>query len=278
MPTSSGAYDNKGFRYRGRVYTDEKGRYRIRTIQPALYPGRTRHYHVNVAAGGKLLLTTQLYFPDEPGNRRDGLFRKELLMEIAERRRIAHGGAVRFRHRPAGMRRTVSMARRSQSSRASRFRCRGTSSTAMPARLPGGWPKPGPFAAMVCITRGGMVPAAIVARELGIRMIETVCVTSYDHTTPGRTAGAQDHRARGRAIGGGRGKGVLIVDDLVDTGKTARIVRDLLPEAHFATVYAKPMGRPMVDTFITEVSQDTWIYFPWDTGLAFQPPIREAGL
>ena len=79
----NGAYDNKGFRYRGRVYTDEKGRYRVRTIQPALYPGRTRHYHVNVAAGGKLLLTTQLYFPDEPGNRRDGLFRKELLMQVA---------------------------------------------------------------------------------------------------------------------------------------------------------------------------------------------------
>jgi protocatechuate 3,4-dioxygenase beta subunit len=79
-----GAYDNKGFRYRGRVYTDEKGRYRFRTIVPALYPGRTRHYHVNVAAGGKLLLTTQLYFPDEPGNRRDGLFRKELLMHVAD--------------------------------------------------------------------------------------------------------------------------------------------------------------------------------------------------
>ena len=60
---------------------------------------------------------------------------------------------------------------------------------------------------------------------------------------------------------------MLIVDDLVDTGQTARVVRDLLPDAHFATVYAKPMGRPLVDTFITEVSQDTWIYFPWDTGL-----------
>jgi xanthine phosphoribosyltransferase len=70
---------------------------------------------------------------------------------------------------------------------------------------------------------------------------------------------------------------VLIVDDLVDTGKTARVVRDLLPAAHFAAVYAKPMGRPLVDTFITEVSQDTWIFFPWDTGLAFQPPIREGG-
>jgi len=67
----------------------------------------------------------------------------------------------------------------------------------------------------------------------------------------------------------------FIVDDLVDTGQTARVVRGILPRAHFATVYAKPMGRPMVDTFITEVSQDTWIYFPWDTGLAFQPPIRD---
>jgi xanthine phosphoribosyltransferase len=80
------------------------------------------------------------------------------------------------------------------------------------------------------------------------------------------------------AVGGGRGKGVLVVDDLVDTGQTAKLVRDILPEAHFAAVYAKPMGRPMVDTFITEVSQDTWIFFPWDTGLAFQPPIRESGL
>ena len=76
----------------------------------------------------------------------------------------------------------------------------------------------------------------------------------------------------------GEGKGVLIVDDLVDTGKTARVVRDILPAAHFATVYAKPMGRPLVDTFITEVSQDTWIYFPWDTGLAFVPPIRPTAL
>ena len=77
-----GVYDNRGFRYRGRVYTDEKGRYHVRTIQPAVYTGRTRHYHINVAAGGKLLLTTQLYFPNEPGNRRDGLFRKELLMQV----------------------------------------------------------------------------------------------------------------------------------------------------------------------------------------------------
>ena len=136
----------------------------------------------------------------------------------------------------------------------------------------------GPFDAMVCITRGGLVPAAIVARELGIRLIETICVSSYDHTTQNDVRVIKTVASEIAAVGGGRGKGVLIVDDLVDTGQTARLVRRLLPDAHFATVYAKPMGRPMVDTFITEVSQDTWIFFPWDTGLTFQPPIKEAGL
>jgi xanthine phosphoribosyltransferase len=133
----------------------------------------------------------------------------------------------------------------------------------------------GPFRAIVTITRGGLVPAGIVARELGIRVIETVCVASYNHTTQGELKVLKTIAPQIIGIGGGQGQGVLIVDDLVDTGKTAKVVRDILPNAHFATVYAKPMGRPMVDTFITEVSQDTWIFFPWDTGLAFQPPIRE---
>jgi xanthine phosphoribosyltransferase len=76
----------------------------------------------------------------------------------------------------------------------------------------------------------------------------------------------------------GDGTGFLIVDDLVDTGATARAVRALLPRAHFATVYAKPAGREAVDTFITEVSQDTWILFPWDTEPQFVAPLvkREA--
>ena len=133
----------------------------------------------------------------------------------------------------------------------------------------------GPFAAVIGITRGGLVPATIVARELGVRIIDTVCVASYDHQTRGELRllkGVSDSTMK---LGEGTGKGLLIVDDLVDTGKTARVVRDLLPDAHFATVYAKPMGKPLVDTFITEVSQDTWIYFPWDTGLAFQPPLRD---
>ena len=135
----------------------------------------------------------------------------------------------------------------------------------------------GPFEAIVCVTRGGLVAAAVVARELEIRLIETVCVSSYQHQTQGELRVLKGVAPDVVAIGGGNGRGVLIVDDLVDTGKTARIVREMLPAAHFATVYAKPMGRPLVDTFITEVSQDTWIFFPWDTGLAFQPPIRAAG-
>jgi xanthine phosphoribosyltransferase len=136
----------------------------------------------------------------------------------------------------------------------------------------------GPFQAIVSITRGGLVPAAIVARELGIRVIETVCVASYDHVTQGELRLLKTVAADIAAMGGGGGKGVLVIDDLVDTGKTARLVRELLPDAHVAAVYAKPLGRPLVDTFITEVSQDTWIFFPWDTGLAFQAPIRESGL
>ncbi len=136
----------------------------------------------------------------------------------------------------------------------------------------------GPFAAIVCITRGGLVPAAIVARELGIKLIETICVSSYAHTSQGEVTVIKNVAPDIVVRGAGQGASVLIVDDLVDTGQTAKIVRTVLPRAHFAAVYAKPMGRPLVDTFITEVSQDTWIYFPWDTGLAFQPPIREAGL
>src|SRR6266545_2233425 len=107
----------------------------------------------------------------------------------------------------------------------------------------------GPFEAIVCVTRGGLVPAAIVARELGIRVIETVCVSSYDYTRQGPLQVLKRVAQEIVAVGGGGGKGVLIVDDLVDTGRTARIVRDMLPDAHFATVYAKPMGRPQVDTF-----------------------------
>ena len=136
----------------------------------------------------------------------------------------------------------------------------------------------GPFNSVVCITRGGLVPAAIVSRELEIRLIETVCIASYhDYKNQGDLSVLKGIAPDVVKAAGDGGSGILIVVDLVDTGRTAAIVREMLPKAHFATVYAKPMGRPMIDTFVTEVSQDTWIYFPWDMGLSFQPPIAGQG-
>jgi protocatechuate 3,4-dioxygenase beta subunit len=79
-----GEYDNVGFRYRGHVISGPDGAFRFSTIVPAIYSGRTRHYHVKVQAPSSRLLTTQLYFPNEPANRRDGLFQRELLMRVAD--------------------------------------------------------------------------------------------------------------------------------------------------------------------------------------------------
>jgi xanthine phosphoribosyltransferase len=132
----------------------------------------------------------------------------------------------------------------------------------------------GPFRGIVAITRGGLIPAAIVARELEARLVETVSITTY-----GR--GNADEREIGTPevikapLAAGDGEGFLIIDDLVDTGATAKVVRGLLPRAHFATVYAKPAGKVLVDTFITEVSQDTWILFPWDTEPQFAIPLAK---
>ena len=115
----------------------------------------------------------------------------------------------------------------------------------------------GPWRQIISITRGGMVPACIVARELDVRLVDTICIKSYDHqdrVEPQILKGVSEDY-----------EDLLIIDDLVDTGATAKIVRTMLPKAHFATVYAKPEGRPMVDTFVTEVSQDTLIFLPLDT-------------
>jgi xanthine phosphoribosyltransferase len=123
----------------------------------------------------------------------------------------------------------------------------------------------GPWKSIVAVTRGGLVPAAIVARELDLRLIDTVCIASYDDRSQGGLTVLKTVP--------GDGEGMLIIDDLVDTGITAKAVREMLPKAHFATIYAKPAGRPLVDTFVTEVSQDTWILFPWDIEPQFAPPI-----
>ena len=125
-----------------------------------------------------------------------------------------------------------------------------------------------PFKGIIAVTRGGLVPAAIVARELDIRLIDTVCIASYDHQQ-------QKSGTILKSLNSQDGEDWLIVDDLVDTGGTAKMVREMLPKAHFATIYAKPAGRPLVDSYVTEVSQDTWIYFPWDLVPAYATPIRE---
>ncbi len=125
------------------------------------------------------------------------------------------------------------------------------------------------FKGIIAITRGGLVPAAIIARELDIHLVDTICISSYDW---------QDKKGEADILKtfDGEGQGWLLIDDLVDTGRTAQVVKKMVPKAHFATIYAKPAGRPLVDTFITEVSQDTWILFPWDAESTFVQPLAAA--
>jgi xanthine phosphoribosyltransferase len=136
--------------------------------------------------------------------------------------------------------------------------------------LDGQGPNAGAWKAVVAITRGGMAPAMIVARELDIRTVDTISIKSYDRQS----------RAEAKVLKFpdedlvGDGTGILIIDDLVDSGKTIEVVREKMPNAHYATIYSKPMGRPQVDTYITEVSQDTWIFFPWDMALQYVEPFR----
>jgi xanthine phosphoribosyltransferase len=130
--------------------------------------------------------------------------------------------------------------------------------SALAARLAGR----GPFDTIAAITRGGLVPAAILAQELGITRVETICVSSYDDRTRGELA-----VLKGLS---GDGAGMLVVDDLVDSGATARLVREMLPRAHVATLYAKPAGAPWADTWATDVDQHVWIVFPWEA-----PPREE---
>ena len=126
-----------------------------------------------------------------------------------------------------------------------------------------------PWEKIVGIARGGLTPAAIVARELNIRLVDTVCISSYTVKTQGEA-----NILKALEVGE-NSENWLIIDDLVDTGKTAQIVRKMLPHSYFATVYAKPEGRVWVDECITQVSQDTWILFPWDSAPAFVKPLAD---
>lgn len=138
-------------------------------------------------------------------------------------------------------------------------------------RLDGRGMNNGQWKAVVAITRGGMAPAMIVSRELGIRVVDTISVKSYNHQTRSRP---NIIKMPDKALVG-NGDGILVIDDLVDTGNTVEAVRSVMPKAHVATIYAKPKGEPMVDTFITGVSQDTWIFLPWDMALQYIEPYRD---
>ena len=115
-----------------------------------------------------------------------------------------------------------------------------------------------PVRGIVAISRGGLIPAAIIARELDCRVVETVCVHAYDDET------RRDPTILKPASAAGDGDGFLIVDDLVDTGITAALVRRMLPRAAFACLYAKPAGQALTDHFVAEVAQETWVVFPWE--------------
>lgn len=114
---------------------------------------------------------------------------------------------------------------------------------------------------IVAITRGGLAPTAVLAAELDIHYIDTVCISSY--TLKEQSSEAKIIRSVSAAEEAN--ETWLIIDDLVDTGKTAKIVREMFPKSHFATLYAKPMGLKFVDTYLTCLSQDTWVCFPWET-------------
>ena len=114
----------------------------------------------------------------------------------------------------------------------------------------------GPWDKIVAIARGGLIPAAIIAKELNIRTIDTVSIESYNNKRQGKINIL-------KRVGFGKGN-ILIIDDVVDTGQTAKVLKEMLPKAHYATVYAKPAGIPLVDSFIEKVSQNTWVVFPWE--------------
>ena len=127
------------------------------------------------------------------------------------------------------------------------------------------------YQGIIAITRGGLVPAAIVAREMSIHVVDTLCITSYDEQVQGRLNILKQPEA---ALASG-GDGWLLIDDLVDTGTTMKAAREILPKAHFATVYAKPKAMDLVDTYVHDIDQETWIFFPWDTEPQYARPLAD---
>ena len=130
----------------------------------------------------------------------------------------------------------------------------------------------GSWKGIVAVTRGGLVPATILAREMEIRFVDTLCIAAYDEQ---RMGSIEVIKTPDLAYVE-KGDGWLLVDDLVDNGRTMKKARELLPKSHVATVYAKPMGKPYVETFVHEVPQDVWVFFPWDTEPQYIAPLAHS--
>ena len=127
----------------------------------------------------------------------------------------------------------------------------------------------GEWNGIIAVTRGGLVPAAIIAREMGIRHIDTLCIATYDE----QYIGDVNVIKKPADAVSDKGKGWLMIDDLVDTGMTMKTAREFLPNCHVATVYAKPEGLKFVDTYVHQVPQNHWVFFPWDTEPKYVAPI-----
>jgi len=119
-----------------------------------------------------------------------------------------------------------------------------------------------PLDGIVGISRGGLFPALILSHMLNITLVDTFCVNSYYDSSRNsndlKTLKVPDQNFNSS------GKNWLIVDDLVDTGKTLQHVRKFYPDSFYCTLYAKPAGVPMVDIFVRKFSQNTWLVFPWE--------------
>ena len=115
---------------------------------------------------------------------------------------------------------------------------------------------------IIGVARAGLIPATIMAYQLNLRLIDTLCIASYED--PGDLPGVQREAQILKNVAGD-GEDMLIVEDIVDTGVTGRMIREMLPKAYFVTIFAKPKGKQFVDKAMIEVAQDTWIDFPWET-------------
>ncbi|XBC39444.1 MAG: xanthine phosphoribosyltransferase [Buchnera aphidicola (Nurudea shiraii)] len=121
---------------------------------------------------------------------------------------------------------------------------------------------------IIAVSRGGLIPSALLARELNIRFIDTICISSYDHNN------LRDLRILKYASMTKLNESkIIVVDDLVDTGGTGQVIRHIYPKATFVAIFSKPMGKLLVDKYVIDIPQKVWIEQPWDMGISYKSPL-----